>query len=80
MKIDLSGRTAIVTGSTGGIGFAIARGLAACGATVVANARRRRSGHGCHAGGRTRCQTARGHRRPFYRHRLRRACEGRAGM
>ena len=28
MKIDLSGKTAIVTGSTGGIGFAIARGLA----------------------------------------------------
>lgn len=27
MKIDLSGRTAIVTGSTAGIGFAIARGL-----------------------------------------------------
>ena len=37
MKIDLSGVTAIVTGSTGGIGFAIARGLAQCGATVVAN-------------------------------------------
>jgi hypothetical protein len=35
MKIDLSGKTAIVTGSTGGIGFAIARGLADCGATVV---------------------------------------------
>src|SRR5215471_5809513 len=37
MKIDLSGMTAIVTGSTGGIGFAIARGLAECGATVVVN-------------------------------------------
>jgi NAD(P)-dependent dehydrogenase (short-subunit alcohol dehydrogenase family) len=37
MKIDLSGKTAIVTGSTGGIGFAIARGLADCGATVVVN-------------------------------------------
>jgi NAD(P)-dependent dehydrogenase (short-subunit alcohol dehydrogenase family) len=37
MKIHLSGKTAIVTGSTGGIGFAIARGLADCGATVVVN-------------------------------------------
>ena len=37
MKIDLSGKTAIVTGSTGGIGFAITRGLADCGATVVVN-------------------------------------------
>src|SRR5215469_17664693 len=36
MKIDLSGVTAIVTGSTGGIGFAIS-GLAECGATVVVN-------------------------------------------
>ncbi|MFT8636327.1 MAG: oxidoreductase, partial [Novacetimonas hansenii] len=32
MKIDLTGRTAIVTGSTGGIGLAIATGLAGCGA------------------------------------------------
>ena len=39
MKIDLSGRTAIVTGSTGGIGLAIARGLADCGATVIVNGR-----------------------------------------
>jgi NAD(P)-dependent dehydrogenase (short-subunit alcohol dehydrogenase family) len=39
MNIDLSGRTAIVTGSTGGIGLAIARGLADCGATVVVNGR-----------------------------------------
>ena len=37
MKIDLSGKTAIVTGSTDGIGFAIARGLADCGAKVVVN-------------------------------------------
>ena len=41
MKIDLSGKVAIVTGSTGGIGFAIAHGLAACGATVVINGRNR---------------------------------------
>src|SRR6202171_2995245 len=39
LKIDLSGKTAIVTGSTGGIALAIARGLAACGATVVVNGR-----------------------------------------
>jgi NAD(P)-dependent dehydrogenase (short-subunit alcohol dehydrogenase family) len=41
MKIDLSGKTAIVTGSTGGIGLAIARGLAHCGAIVVVNGRTR---------------------------------------
>jgi NAD(P)-dependent dehydrogenase (short-subunit alcohol dehydrogenase family) len=35
LKIDLYGKTAIVTGSTGGIGSAIAHGIAACGATVV---------------------------------------------
>ena len=37
MKIDLSGKVAIITGSTGGIGLAIARGLADCGATVILN-------------------------------------------
>jgi NAD(P)-dependent dehydrogenase (short-subunit alcohol dehydrogenase family) len=40
MKIDLSGKTAIVTGSTLGIGFAIARGLAGSGASVVLNGRK----------------------------------------
>jgi NAD(P)-dependent dehydrogenase (short-subunit alcohol dehydrogenase family) len=39
MNIDLTRRTAIVTGSTAGIGFAIARGLCECGATVVVNGR-----------------------------------------
>jgi NAD(P)-dependent dehydrogenase (short-subunit alcohol dehydrogenase family) len=40
MKIDLSGKTAIITGSTAGIGFAIAKGLAEAGATVVVNGRK----------------------------------------
>src|SRR6202166_4472933 len=39
MKIDLSGKTALVTGSTAGIGHAIARGLAEAGATVAVNGR-----------------------------------------
>jgi NAD(P)-dependent dehydrogenase (short-subunit alcohol dehydrogenase family) len=39
MLIDLAGRTAIVTGSTGGIGFGIARQLALSGASVVLNGR-----------------------------------------
>lgn len=39
MRIDLSGKTAIVSGSTSGIGFAIARGLAEAGATVIVNGR-----------------------------------------
>ncbi|HET6433737.1 SDR family NAD(P)-dependent oxidoreductase [Dyella sp.] len=39
MHIDLSSRTAIVTGSTAGIGLAIARGLAQAGAEVVVTGR-----------------------------------------
>src|ERR1700722_6130558 len=39
MIIDLSGKHAIVSGSTSGIGFAIAHGLAASGASVVLNGR-----------------------------------------
>ncbi len=39
MNIDLSGKTALVTGSTEGIGFAIAQGLAQAGASVIINGR-----------------------------------------
>lgn len=39
MRIDLSGKRALVTGSTEGIGFAIAGGLAAAGAEVTVNGR-----------------------------------------
>ena len=44
MKIELKGRKAIVTGSTAGIGRAIAEGLARAGASVVVNGRGRRAG------------------------------------
>ena len=39
MRIDLSGRHAVVSGSTAGIGLAIAQGLAAAGAAVTVNGR-----------------------------------------
>jgi NAD(P)-dependent dehydrogenase (short-subunit alcohol dehydrogenase family) len=39
MNIDLSGKTALVTGSTAGIGYAIAKGLLRSGANVVINGR-----------------------------------------
>src|ERR1700749_1481011 len=40
MDLGLTGRTAVVTGASRGIGLAISRGLAAHGAHVVAGARR----------------------------------------
>ena len=40
MQIELNGKTALVTGSTHGIGFAIATGLARAGATVILNGRK----------------------------------------
>jgi NAD(P)-dependent dehydrogenase (short-subunit alcohol dehydrogenase family) len=43
MNIDLSGKRAIVSGSTAGIGFAIASGLARSGADVVINGRSEKS-------------------------------------
>ncbi|MGK2869096.1 MAG: SDR family NAD(P)-dependent oxidoreductase [Mycobacterium sp.] len=39
MNIDLTGKTALVTGSTQGIGLAIAQGLASAGARVIVNGR-----------------------------------------
>jgi NAD(P)-dependent dehydrogenase (short-subunit alcohol dehydrogenase family) len=39
MKIDLNGKRALVTGSTSGIGYAIAKGLAEAGASVVVHGR-----------------------------------------
>jgi NAD(P)-dependent dehydrogenase (short-subunit alcohol dehydrogenase family) len=43
MKIDLTGKTAVISGSTLGIGFAIAKGLAESGAAVVLNGRTRQA-------------------------------------
>ena len=40
---DLSGKTALITGSSDGLGLAMARGLAAAGAGIVLNGREERS-------------------------------------
>ena len=39
MQLDLSGKRALVTGSTGGIGYAIAKALGELGANVAINGR-----------------------------------------
>ena len=39
-KVSLSGKTAVVTGSTAGVGYSIAKGLALAGAKVVVNGRK----------------------------------------
>ena len=39
VKASLSGKTAVITGSTAGVGYAIAKGLALAGAKVVVNGR-----------------------------------------
>lgn len=38
-QFDLTGRTALITGSSQGIGFALAKGLAAAGAIIILNGR-----------------------------------------
>lgn len=43
MKLELQGKLAIISGSSAGIGLAIAKALAACGADVVINGRRQES-------------------------------------
>jgi len=44
MNVQLGGRTALVTGSTGGIGVGIARALVRAGATVVVSGRHEQRG------------------------------------
>ncbi len=43
MKIDLAGKVALVTASTAGIGFAIAKGPAESGAEIIINGRSEQS-------------------------------------
>ena len=42
-QINLEGKVAVVSGASRGIGEAIARGLAACGAQVILSSRRQQS-------------------------------------
>ncbi len=44
-QFDLTGKLALITGSSAGIGFGLARGLAQAGATVVLNARNEQKLH-----------------------------------
>jgi NAD(P)-dependent dehydrogenase (short-subunit alcohol dehydrogenase family) len=46
MQIDLKGKAALVTGSTEGIGYAIAKGLAQSGAAVILNGRKQEKVYG----------------------------------
>jgi len=41
--LDLTGRTALITGGSKGIGKACARGLAECGANIAISARTKRN-------------------------------------
>lgn len=43
MHIDLKGKTAVITGSTAGIGYAVAKGLADAGAETIINGRKQSS-------------------------------------
>ena len=42
-KVDMTGKVAVVNGASRGIGEAIAKGLAACGAQLVLTSRRKES-------------------------------------
>lgn len=58
MNLDLTGKTALVTGSTAGIGLATATGLAQCGAEVWVNGRTRERVDHAIAAIRARCPDA----------------------
>src|SRR5579864_8676979 len=58
MNLDLTGKTALVTGSTAGIGLATATGLAECGASVWVNGRTRERVDHAIASIRARCPQA----------------------
>lgn len=59
MKIDLAGKVALITASTAGIGFAIAKGLAESGAEVILNGRSEQSVNAFAPGCKMRCRARR---------------------